>query len=31
MTSSGDDQYSGKFTHDFEDGTSVSGVTEAVL
>jgi hypothetical protein len=23
--------YSGKFTHDFEDGTSVSGVTEAVL
>jgi quinohemoprotein amine dehydrogenase len=31
VTSSGDEQYSGKFTHDFEDGTSVSGVTEAVL
>jgi quinohemoprotein amine dehydrogenase len=31
VTSSGDDQYSGKFTHDFEDGSSVSGVTEAVL
>ena len=31
VTSSGDDQYSGKFIHDFEDGSSVSGVTEAVL
>ncbi len=31
VTSSGDDQYSGKFTHDFADGSSVSGVTEAVL
>ena len=31
VTSSGDDQYRGKFTHDFEDGTSVSGATEAVL
>lgn len=31
VTSSGDDRYSGKFTHDFEDGSSVSGVTEAVL
>ncbi len=31
VTSSGDDQYSGKFTHDFEDGSSVSGTTEAVL
>jgi len=31
VTSAGNDQYSGKFTHDFEDGSSVSGVTEAVL
>lgn len=31
VTSSGDDQYSGKFTHDFEDGSSVSGATEAIL
>jgi quinohemoprotein amine dehydrogenase len=31
VTSSGDDEYSGKFTHDFEDGSSVSGTTDAVL
>jgi len=31
VTSSGDDQYSGKFTHDFSDGSSVSGTTDAVL
>ena len=31
VTSSGDDEYSGKFTHDFEDGSSVSGITDAVL
>jgi quinohemoprotein amine dehydrogenase len=31
VTSKGNDQYSGKFTHDFEDGSSVSGTTEAVL
>jgi quinohemoprotein amine dehydrogenase len=31
VTSSGDDQYSGKFTHDFADGSSVSGTTDAVL
>lgn len=31
VTSSGDDQYSGKFTHDFQDGSSVSGTTEAIL
>jgi len=31
VTSSGDDQYSGKFTHDFSDGSSVSGSTDAVL
>jgi quinohemoprotein amine dehydrogenase len=31
VTSSGDDQYSGKFTHDFADGSSVSGTTNAVL
>jgi quinohemoprotein amine dehydrogenase len=31
VTSSGKDEYSGKFTHDFEDGSSVSGVTEAIL
>jgi len=31
VTSAGDDRYSGKFTHDFEDGSSVSGTTDAVL
>jgi quinohemoprotein amine dehydrogenase len=31
VTSSGDDQYSGSFTHDFADGSSVSGTTDAVL
>ena len=31
VTSAGNDQYTGKFTHDFEDGSSVSGTTEAVL
>ncbi len=31
VTSSGDDQYRGKFTHEFEDGSSVTGSTEAVL
>ena len=31
VTAAGDDQYSGKFTHEFEDGSSVSGTTDAVL
>ncbi len=31
VTSSGNDQYRGKFTHDFEDGSSVSGTTDAVV
>ncbi len=31
VTSARNDLYSGKFTHDFEDGSSVSGTTDAVL
>jgi len=31
VTAAGDDQYSGKFTHEFEDGSSVKGTTDAVL
>jgi quinohemoprotein amine dehydrogenase len=31
VTSAGNDQYNGKFTHDFEDGSSVSGTTDAVV
>ncbi|HLK87995.1 MAG TPA: quinohemoprotein amine dehydrogenase subunit alpha [Candidatus Binataceae bacterium] len=31
VTASGNDEYSGKFTHRFEDGSSASGTTAAVL
>ena len=31
VTSAENDVYSGKFTHDFQDGSSVSGTTDAVL